>query len=97
MKRIVENFREFLDLASINQGPNGWSIYGSNPSENDNYEMIEGVIEIINKVKDIDNRKSIAIDMLGKFKQEGVKVNRSSFMKACGLDSNSLHRRLQKK
>lgn len=31
MIRLVENFREFLDLASINQGPNGWSIYGSNP------------------------------------------------------------------
>ena len=31
MKRIVENFREFMDLASINQGPDGWRIYGSNP------------------------------------------------------------------
>lgn len=31
MIRLVENFKEFLDLASINQGPNGWSAYGSNP------------------------------------------------------------------
>ncbi len=31
--RIVENFREFLDLASINQGPDGWTIYGSNPKK----------------------------------------------------------------
>ena len=31
MKRIVENFREFMDLAKINQGPDGWKIYGSNP------------------------------------------------------------------
>ncbi len=31
MIRLVENFREFLDLAKINQGPDGWSIYGSNP------------------------------------------------------------------
>ena len=30
--RLVENFREFMDLASINQGPDGWSIYGSNPN-----------------------------------------------------------------
>lgn len=30
--RLVENFREFMDLASINQGPDGWSIYGSNPT-----------------------------------------------------------------
>jgi len=31
MKRIIENFMEFMDLARINQGPDGWSIYGSNP------------------------------------------------------------------
>jgi hypothetical protein len=34
MIRLVENFKEFLDLASINQGPNGWTTYGSNPIEN---------------------------------------------------------------
>jgi hypothetical protein len=31
MKRLVENFREFLDLAKINQGPDGWKIYSANP------------------------------------------------------------------
>ena len=31
MIKVVENFREFLDLAKINQGPDGWSIYGANP------------------------------------------------------------------
>lgn len=84
MKRIVENFREFIDLAKINQGPDGWRIYGSNPRSNDR-EMIEGVIEILRKVKDLDNRKSIAMDMLNKFIEEGVEVNSSAFMKACGL------------
>lgn len=33
MKRLVENFKEFLDLARINQGPDGWSIYGANPKK----------------------------------------------------------------
>ena len=33
MIRLVENFREFLDLAKINQGPDGWTIYGSNPKK----------------------------------------------------------------
>jgi hypothetical protein len=33
MIRLVENFKEFLDLASINQGPNGWTTYGSNPKK----------------------------------------------------------------
>ena len=31
--RVVENFKEFLDLARINQGPDGWSIYGANPKK----------------------------------------------------------------
>jgi hypothetical protein len=33
MKYIVENFKEFLDLASINQGPEGWSVYSANPKK----------------------------------------------------------------
>lgn len=33
MMRIIENFKEFLDLAKINQGPDGWTIYGSNPKK----------------------------------------------------------------
>ena len=94
MKRIVENFREFIELAKINQGPDGWSIYGSNPKNNDR-EMIEGVIEILNKVKDLDNRRSIAVDMLDKFKEEGVKVDHDSFMKSCGFSSNSRRHRRQ--
>jgi hypothetical protein len=31
MKRIVEDFKEFIDLAKINQGPDGWTIYSANP------------------------------------------------------------------
>jgi hypothetical protein len=85
MKAVVENFREFIDLAKINQGPDGWSIYGANPSEGDR-EMIEGVISIINKVRDLDNRKEIVMDMLEQFDREGVKVDSQGFMKACGFD-----------
>lgn len=96
MKRIVESFREFMDLAKINQGPDGWSVYGSNPKNNDR-EMIEGVIEIIKKVKDLDNRRSIAIDMLSKFEDEGVKVNHESFMKSCGCLPNNRRRHRQMK
>lgn len=92
MKRLVENFREFIDLAKINQGPDGWSIYGSNPND-DNFEMIEGIIEILNKVKDLENRRSIAVDMLNKFEDEGVEVNHESFMKSCRLSFNSRRRR----
>lgn len=40
MIRLVENFREFLDLAKINQGPDGWTIYGSNPRSLSHAEKI---------------------------------------------------------
>ena len=33
MIKLVENFKEFLDLARINQGPDGWTIYGVNPKK----------------------------------------------------------------
>jgi hypothetical protein len=33
MIRLVENFREFLDLAKISQGPDNWSVYGANPKK----------------------------------------------------------------
>ena len=33
MKRLVENFKEFLDLAKISQGPDGWTTYGVNPKK----------------------------------------------------------------
>lgn len=32
MIKLVENFREFMALASINQGPDGWAIYSANPT-----------------------------------------------------------------
>jgi hypothetical protein len=40
MIRLVENFREFLDLAKISQGPDGWKIYGSNPKSLSHAEKV---------------------------------------------------------
>jgi hypothetical protein len=34
--KVAENFKEFLDLSRINQGPDGWSIYGINPKKKTN-------------------------------------------------------------
>lgn len=95
MKRLVENFREFMDLASINQGPDGWSIYGANPSKNDK-EMVSGIIEIIIKVKDAKNRESIARDMVKKLKSEGVEIDSEGFLRACRVKTNS-HRLPQRR
>jgi len=52
--RLVENFREFMDLASINQGPDGWSIYGANPKSLSHAEKVSfpdlGIKQIKSKI-----------------------------------------------
>jgi len=54
MIRIVESFREFLDLAKINQGPDGWTIYGSNPKSVSHVEKVSfpelGITRIKSKI-----------------------------------------------
>jgi hypothetical protein len=47
MKYLVETFREFKDLASINQGPDGWRTYGANP----NRKTIKKVASKLKKIK----------------------------------------------
>lgn len=84
MKRIVENFRDFIVSAGIHQEPGAWKLYSANPRGNDR-DMIEGVIDIIRKVRDKSNRNDIATYMLEKFKEENVEVDPIDFMKSCGL------------
>jgi len=48
-------------------------------------DMVDGVIDIVKKVKDIKNRKTIAKDMITKFKKEKVKFDYDEFLKAVGL------------
>ena len=48
-------------------------------------EMIDGIVEMLVQVKDIDNRKQMALDRLRDFKKEGIDVNADEFMERCGL------------
>jgi hypothetical protein len=48
-------------------------------------EMIDGIVEMLVQVKDIDNRKQMALDRLRDFKKEGIEVNADEFMERCGL------------
>ena len=50
-------------------------------------EMIDGVVDMLNQVKDIDNRKEMAMDRLKDFKKEKIEVNPKEFLTRCGLDS----------
>lgn len=48
-------------------------------------EMVDGIVEMLVQVKDIDNRKQMALDRLRDFKKEGIEVNADEFMNRCGL------------
>ena len=47
--------------------------------------MVVGVAEIIKMVKDLDNRKDIAVSMMTKFRNEDVIFDKDEFLKMCQL------------
>ena len=48
-------------------------------------DMVVGVAEIIKMVKDLNNRKDIAVSMMAKFKNEDVIFDKDEFLKMCQL------------
>jgi hypothetical protein len=50
------------------------------------YGMIVGIIDILNKVRDLDNRREIALNQIEKFKNEGIVFDYTEFMTKLGLD-----------
>jgi hypothetical protein len=51
-------------------------------------EMVNGIIDIVKKVVDTNNRKTIAKDMIEKFKNENIKFDYNKFLELCGLNSS---------
>lgn len=58
-------------------------------SKDNQKEMVDGIIEIVKKVKDINNRRTIAKDMIKKFKKENIETDYDKFMKDCGLSETT--------
>ena len=54
----------------------------------DQKQMVDGVIDIVKKVVDIHNRKTIAKDMIDKFKKEKIEFDYNKFLDLCGLKSS---------
>jgi hypothetical protein len=54
-------------------------------SKNDN-EMVRGIVDIINQVKDVENKKQIAKNMVKQFKKENIEVDTNEFLKMCKLN-----------
>lgn len=48
--------------------------------DNNDYQMISGIIDILNKVKDKENRMEIADDMISQFKREKIKFDYNNFL-----------------
>ena len=44
------------------------------------YQMVSGIIDILKKVKDKENRMEIAKDMISQFKREDIKFDYNNFL-----------------
>jgi hypothetical protein len=52
--------------------------------DGDEQGMVYGIIDIVKKIKDKDNRMSVANDMIKKFKEENIKFDYNEFLNMCG-------------
>ncbi len=48
--------------------------------DNNDYQMVSGIIDILKKVKDKENRMEIANDMISQFKRERIKFDYDNFL-----------------
>jgi hypothetical protein len=53
-------------------------------------EMVDGIIELILKVEDLENRKQIVMDTLREFTEEGVIFNLEDFLQRVGVEMSQL-------
>jgi len=49
-------------------------------------EMIQGIAQILRGVKDVDNRKKLAIKQLSQLKSEGINIDEEEFFTMCDID-----------
>ena len=52
--------------------------------DNNEYQMVDGIVDILNQVLDIENRKAIADNMVRQFKDEDIQFDYDKFYKAIG-------------
>jgi len=54
-------------------------------SEGKDDAMVYGIVDLLLKVKDIENRKQMAMDAIADFDAEGVEYNKKEFLNKVGL------------
>lgn len=47
--------------------------------------MVYGIVDLLLKVKDIENRKQMAMDAIADFDAEGVEYDRNEFLDKAGI------------
>lgn len=57
----------------------------NNKSDQNDKEMVDGIIEIIKQIKDTSNRKEVAHNMIKKLKREKVDFDHVDFLKKCAF------------
>jgi hypothetical protein len=57
--------------------------------DNNEYQMVDGIVDILNQIKDMSNRKEIADNMVQQFKDENIVFDYNKFYKAIGCDGVS--------
>jgi len=48
--------------------------------------MVYGIIDLLLKVKDIENRKEMAMEVIADFEAEGVNYNKKEFLDKVGIE-----------
>lgn len=63
-------------------------------TENDDAEMVQGIIDLLTQVEDLENRKNMVIQVLNDFKRDGVVFDVDSFLRQVevqlAIDTTSL-------
>lgn len=62
----------------------------------DEIEMVNGIVDMLNQVKDLNNRKQMALNRLKDFQKNNIKVDGNEFLNRCGLSEGIYDREKSK-
>jgi hypothetical protein len=82
--RISLNQSTLGDHMKYKQGFKEENSEDEKSNQNDK-EMVDGIIDIVKQIKDISNRKDVAKNMVKKLKREKVNFDQVKFLEKCGF------------